>query len=58
MATVPEGRGTRLAVLGGMCRRWSTPAQRALRPVGRSRGLLMVERTVRRAELRGGPQPA
>ncbi|EST36107.1 hypothetical protein M878_03125 [Streptomyces roseochromogenus subsp. oscitans DS 12.976] len=58
MAAVPEGRGTRFAVLGGMRQPWSAPVQRALRPVGRSRGLLMVERAVRRAELRRGRKPA
>ncbi|GGQ97832.1 hypothetical protein [Streptomyces flaveolus] len=52
MAAVPEGSGTRFAVLGGLRRPWSAPLQNALRPLGRSRGLLMIDRATRRARLR------
>jgi hypothetical protein len=49
MAAVPEGSGTRFAVLGGLRQPWSAPLQQALRPLGRSRGLLMIDRAARRA---------
>ncbi|MFU0243023.1 hypothetical protein ACKI1J_45920 [Streptomyces scabiei] len=49
MAAVPEGPGTRFAVLGGHRGPWSAPLQRALRPVGRARGLRMIDRASRRA---------
>jgi hypothetical protein len=58
MAAVPEGSGTRFAVLGGLRQPWAGPVQRALRPVGRTRGLLMVERATRRAVIRREPGPA
>ncbi|MEU3827369.1 hypothetical protein GT045_15010 [Streptomyces sp. SID486] len=58
MAAVPEGSGTRFAVLGGLRQPWAGPFQRALRPLGRARGLLMVERAARRAEIRREPKPA
>lgn len=48
MAAVPEGSGTRFAVLGGLRQPWSAPFQSALRPLGRSRGLLMIDRAARR----------
>ncbi|GAA2515881.1 hypothetical protein [Streptomyces longisporus] len=57
MAAVPEGSGTRFAVLGGLRQPWSTPFQRALRPLGRSRGLTMVDRAARRALVRRGRSP-
>lgn len=52
MAAVPEGDGTRLAVLGGLRRTPFVPAQRALRGLGRRRGLRMIERARRRTALR------
>lgn len=56
MAAVQEGSGTRFAVLGGLRRPWSAPFQRALSPLGRSRGMLMIERAAHRARIRGtGP---
>ncbi|GGW80496.1 hypothetical protein GCM10010503_67380 [Streptomyces lucensis JCM 4490] len=58
MAAVPEGSGTRFAVLGGLRQPWSAPLQRALRPLGRARGLLMVDRAARRAVIRAGGRPA
>ncbi|MGW1052248.1 hypothetical protein [Streptomyces sp. NPDC002521] len=57
MAAVAEGSGTRFAVLGGLRRPWSVPVQRALRPLGHSRGLLMVERAARRPACGAPPQP-
>ncbi|WP_159053347.1 hypothetical protein [Streptomyces regalis] len=58
MAAVSEGSGTRFAVLGGLRQPWSTPFQRALRPLGRSRGLMMVDRAARRALVRRDRGPA
>ncbi|WP_208298478.1 hypothetical protein [Streptomyces sp. BK208] len=49
MAAVAEGSGTRFAVLGAHRGRWSGPVQKALRPAGRARGLLMIDRASRRA---------
>ncbi|MYR47509.1 hypothetical protein GTW67_36965, partial [Streptomyces sp. SID5910] len=51
-AAAPEGSGTRFAVLGGMRRPWPAPLRTALRPLGRTRGLLMIDRAARRARLR------
>ncbi|MEU3659498.1 hypothetical protein AB0E77_06985 [Streptomyces sp. NPDC032940] len=58
MAAVPEGSGTRFAVLGGLRRPWSAPFQTALRPLGRSRGRLMIDRAARRARLRRAAREA
>ncbi|QKW07754.1 hypothetical protein HUT18_16555 [Streptomyces sp. NA04227] len=52
MAAVPEGSGTRFAVLGALRQPWAASAQQALRPLGRSRGLRMIDRTARRALIR------
>ncbi|MEV0576263.1 hypothetical protein [Streptomyces sp. NPDC050392] len=49
MAAVEEGDGCRFAVLGALRRPGSASLQKALRPLGRSRGRLMIERTARRA---------
>ncbi|NEB11384.1 hypothetical protein G3I32_21505 [Streptomyces coelicoflavus] len=49
MAAVPEGSGTRFAVLGAHRGRWSAPLWKALRPVGHARGLRMIDRASRRA---------
>lgn len=57
MAAVPEGSGTRFAVLGGLRQPWSAPVQRKLRPLGHARGLLMVDRAARRAVIRRNQKP-
>ncbi|MEU6063945.1 MULTISPECIES: hypothetical protein [Streptomyces] len=55
MAAVPESAGTRFAVLGGLRRSWTTPAQRALRPLGKVRGRRMIARAEHRTVLRYPP---
>ncbi|WP_344121697.1 hypothetical protein [Streptomyces blastmyceticus] len=52
MAGVPEGCGTRFAVLGGLRQSGLAPAQGLLRPLGRLRGLRMIDRVGRRTSLR------
>ncbi|MFI5797400.1 hypothetical protein [Streptomyces sp. NPDC051677] len=55
MAAVPEGAGTRFAVLGGLRQGWAGPAQRALRPLGTARGHRMIARAQHRTALRYPP---
>ncbi|MEU9208065.1 hypothetical protein AB0D27_08965 [Streptomyces sp. NPDC048415] len=57
MAAVPEGSGTRFAVLGGLRQSWFAPLQKALRPVGGTRGRRMIARARHRAAVRHGSQP-
>lgn len=52
MAAVPEGNGTRFAVLGGVRQRRSSAVLSALRPLGRNRGLRMIARARRRITVR------
>lgn len=52
MAAVPEGDGTRFAVLGGVRQSRFIPALNRLRPLGRTRGLQMIARARRRTALR------
>lgn len=57
MAAVPEGSGTRFAVLGGL--RTPRPAQAltALRPLGQTRGRHMIARARQRATVRLTSRP-
>lgn len=57
MAAVPEGSGTRFAVLGGLRQSWFTPVQSVLRPLGAARGRLMIDRARHRAHVRRGVRP-
>ncbi|MFE0101018.1 hypothetical protein [Streptomyces sp. NPDC059009] len=52
MAAVPEGSGTRFAVLGGVRHAVPGPVRRAVRPLGRARGHRMIARARRRTEAR------
>ncbi|MFI6898397.1 hypothetical protein ACIBM4_30210 [Streptomyces sp. NPDC050256] len=54
MAAVEEGDGCRFAVLGALRRPGSASLQKALRPLGRTRGHLMIERAAQRALIRRG----
>ncbi|MFD9465226.1 hypothetical protein [Streptomyces sp. NPDC060027] len=58
MAAVPEGSGTRFAVLGALRQSRPSSALRTLRPLGSSRGRRMIARARRRAEARFAPRPA
>ena len=55
MAAVPEGSGTRFAVLGGLRRPRPAQALTALRPLGRTRGHHVIARAHRRATARRAP---
>lgn len=44
MAALPEGDGTRLAVLGGLRWRPARPLLWLLRPIGRKRGRVMIDK--------------
>lgn len=54
MAAVPEGGGTRFAVLGGLRQPAYAPVQVAVRALGRARGLRMIDRARRRTAARLG----
>ncbi|MGC5566039.1 hypothetical protein ACPYPG_24775 [Streptomyces sp. FR-108] len=55
MAAVPEGTGTRFAVLGGLRPGWTAPVVRALRPLGTLRGHRVIARAEQRTALRYPP---
>ncbi|WP_412076026.1 hypothetical protein ACLF6K_09550 [Streptomyces xanthophaeus] len=57
MAAVPEGNGTRFAVLGGVRGSREAKALNALRALGTDRGRRMIARTRRRASARGTVRP-
>ncbi len=52
MAALPEGDGTRLAVLGGLRNRYARAWLRPLRPVGAIRGRVMIDKVERQLGVR------
>jgi hypothetical protein len=57
MAAVPEGSGTRFAVLGGLRQSWSAQALTPLRALGHARGRHMIGRARARTAVRLAPRP-
>jgi hypothetical protein len=53
MAALPEGDGTRLAVLGGLRNRYARPWLKPLRPVGAMRGRVMISKVERQLGVKG-----